>query len=118
MRVKYPTRRRRAHSTLKSRLRLCCILFKHPCLGPPHQCEGERPPLAVATPTLLPQERGGSISMCGVCVSGRDDVRTFGAWWRLKMHKMLPQIAYSHQNPKTLEYRGVRYGYQQENIIK
>jgi hypothetical protein len=29
-----------------------------------------------------------------VCVSGRDDVRTIGAWWGLDMCKLLSQIAY------------------------
>jgi hypothetical protein len=39
-------------------------------------------------------------------VSGRDEVRTFGAWWRLemfkmfKMVKMLSQIANQHVGTK------------------
>ena len=67
---------------------------------------GKDPPWAVTTPTHLPQGRGGSIIICGVCVSGRDEVRTFGAWWRLemfkmfKMVKMLSQIANQHVGTK------------------
>jgi hypothetical protein len=30
---------------------------------------GKDPPWAVATPTHLPQERGGDVIICGVCVS-------------------------------------------------
>jgi hypothetical protein len=46
---------------------------------------GTTPPLTVAPPIHLPQERGGySTISCGVCVmSDRNDVRTFGGWWGL-----------------------------------
>jgi hypothetical protein len=49
-------------------------------------------PCAVAPPTHLPQERGGSTIIFGVCVSGKDEVRTFGVWRGLEMFKTLKQI--------------------------
>jgi peroxiredoxin family protein len=58
---------------------------------------GDDPPWAVAPPTHSPQERSSSIIICGVCASGRDEVRTFGAWWGLEMFKM-SQIADKHVN--------------------
>ena len=61
---------------------------------------GEGPPWAVAPPTHLPQERGGSIIIYGVCVSGGDEVRTFGAWCLLEMFRILSQIAYQHFGTK------------------
>ena len=36
------------------------------------------------------------IIICGVCVSGRDDVRMLGAWWGLQMYKMLAHVANLH----------------------
>jgi hypothetical protein len=41
------------------------------------------------------EERGGSIIVCGLCVSGRDEVKTFGAKWELEMFSKLSQIATS-----------------------
>jgi hypothetical protein len=37
----------------------------------------------VAPPTHFPEERGGFIISCGMYLSGRDDVGTFGGWWGL-----------------------------------
>ena len=59
---------------------------------------GKDPPVALLT--HLTQERSGSIIMCGVCVSGRDEVRTFDAWWGLEIFKLLSQIA--NPAPQTL----------------
>jgi hypothetical protein len=56
-------------------------------------CGGRTPLGLLAPPTHLPQERGGSIIICGVCVSGRDEVRTFGAWWELETYKTLPHVS-------------------------
>jgi|AntRauMFilla1563_2_1112583.scaffolds.fasta_scaffold246614_1 hypothetical protein len=61
---------------------------------------GNDSPWAVATPTHLPQERGGSIIVCGECARGADEVRTFGAWWGLKMFNILSQIATKHFRTK------------------
>jgi hypothetical protein len=60
---------------------------------------GERPPLGCSTPH---KGRGGSIIRCGVCVSDRDEVRTFGALWGLEMFSMLSQIANQHFGTKAL----------------
>jgi hypothetical protein len=89
-----------------------------------HICPAPRGlPLALgcSIPTHMPQQRGGSIITSGVCVSGKDEVRTvcvsgkdevrtFGAWWGLEMFKTLSQIAiesalWDHQTP---EFRSVK----------
>ena len=67
----------------------------YPCLSPPNQCVGEGPPPGCRTPQPLASREGWlHIQLWGVCVSGRDDVRTIGAWWGLDMCKLLSQIAY------------------------
>ena len=96
--------------------------FYDPYIGPPLHCVrerpgrslvaglhlrgGRRPPLAgawaVAPPhTCLIKRRRegcvcGSIITCGVFVSGRNEVRTFGALCGLEMFSMLLQIAFKH----------------------
>ena len=44
----------------------------------PYWGVGIPPPLTVAPPTHFPQEWVGFIISCGMCVSGKDDVGTFG----------------------------------------
>jgi hypothetical protein len=71
-------------------------------------CVGEEPLWAVAPHTHLPDERVGSILICGGCVSGRDEVRTLGGGWRCSAycHRLLFSTL-----GQTLEFRRVVPGY-------
>jgi hypothetical protein len=56
----------------------------------PTLCGGRTPP-GLQHPPSTYLKRG--VALCGVCVSGRDEVRMFGTWWGLEMYKMLSQVA-------------------------
>jgi hypothetical protein len=58
------------------------------------------PPWAVAQPTHLCQQRGGSIVIRGVRAGGKDEVRTFGAWWGLELFSVLTQFAIQYFGTK------------------